>query len=489
MYVHALPNYPAVQRLRPSLTAGARRQVSGAADKLDCGNPAHLQNMTRFAVLGVVRPVSALFGNPLIAKRTASSPTGSNGWFMSITATGGISARWRRATTNLDFGTSGIPLPPLQWSRFVVFFDQSASGNIIRAWTDPGCAGVWREAAFSTATNGAGAFSSDAAINLTIGNLTGSATNATNSELSFIGIWPLTLLPAPEEYQRICEHPFPAESAALLCLYPGENGGTWAPRDRSDYRVAVTATNGQAIGGLPLLWRRAYLPVVGFDASVASAVQTVTLSGGLTPSGGLVLQTTKLLTGGLTPAAALSTLKVSIVNLVGGLTPTGALVRQATKRLAGGLTPAAALVKQTKKLLAGGITPTGALSTLKVIILALGGSLTPAATIVRTTGKALAGGLTPTGAVVRRVTKLLAGVVAPAGALAKRVTKLLAGTLAPIGAVAMTLLAGGARLMKLVAGVAVTPYAAARVRLDAALAAAAKLRARLGGSPDIGPEA
>lgn len=497
MLARSIHPYPATTRLRSSLDPGAWRQVGGATDKLDCGNPSHLQNLTRFALIATLRPAAGnVFGRIIAAKRTNIAPTGSNGWIISVgSATGGVAVRWRRATTNLEYSGAQVGFLPLgEWSRLVVILDQTAS-QIVRAFCDPGITGAWREAAFSTQTAGSGAYSSDAALNCTVLSQITGTTQSFGGDCVHVGLYPY-VGQAPEQLMRLAENPFPYERQALLCLYPGEQGGGFAPRDVSNYRVAITATNGQAVSGPLLCWRRAY-HMLEDDVKATAALTQITLSGGITPTGGLarlvtkplagalspvgdvVRRVTKLLAGGITPAGAVTTLKVAVLNLAGSLAPVGALVRRATKVLAGGLSPVGALARTVTKLLSGALTPSGGVSTIKVAILTLAGGVAPSGGLVRRATKALGGGVAPVGALVRTVTRVLSGTLTPAGSVARRATKVLAGGLAPSGGLLTTIIVGGGVVMRLAAGITIIPlYAAGR-----------RVIARLRGDADIGPEA
>lgn len=490
MLVRVVEQLPSSHRYPASPDGAGWRQAGATTDKLDCGNPSHLQNLTRFVITCVAKPVTGnLFGRVYIAKRSNVSPTGSNGWFLGNgSSTGGLSFRWRRATTNLEYSGAANGAVPLDtWNRFVVIVDQTAS-QIVRAWSDPALMGSWREVVFSTQTAGAGSYNSDAALNLVVGNLTSGANGSLAGDIGHVGLWKYENQPL-ETLLDLCENPFAYEREALLCLFPGERGGTATPRDHSRYNVTVTRTNGQAVSGARRLWMRAYRPLFVDGARVAAGgLTTVTLAGSLSPSGGLIRKTTRALTGGVTPAGTLSTLKVAIVALAGGLVPAGSLIRRTTKLLSAGLTPAGSLLKSITKRLAGGLTPSGALTTLKVIILSLGGALTSSGAIIRRTTKLLMGTTTPAGAVVKRTTRLLTGGLTPAGAVTKRLTRLLGGNLTPTGALVTQLISGGARLMRLVAGVTVEPLYSVGVRLRTALRAGTRTRPRSSGRPDISPE-
>jgi len=84
-----------------------------------------------------------------------------------------------------------------------------------------------------------------------------------------------------------------------------------------------------------------------------------TMTGSLTPTGALVIQTQKVLAGSITPTGTL--IKQAQKILTGGLTLSGALLKQTQKILVGSLTPTGTLIKQTQKVLAGTLTSFGTL--------------------------------------------------------------------------------------------------------------------------------
>lgn len=201
---------------------------------------------------------------------------------------------------------------------------------------------------------------------------------------------------------------------------------------------------------------------------------TKSVSGGLTPSGGIAKRTSRALAGAFTPAGAV--VKRTARALAGGLTPTGTLIKRTARSLGGGITPSGAPTKQTARALGGGITPSATLAAIRTFIRAVGGALTPSGSIssrtisralggaltpngvvnkitaralagaltpsgglnaIRTFIRAVGGSLTPSGAITNRaITRNLAGALTPSGALAKRTARALAGGLTPSGAIA-----------------------------------------------------
>ena len=164
--------------------------------------------------------------------------------------------------------------------------------------------------------------------------------------------------------------------------------------------------------------------IVNDDGGVIGRWMCV-LSGSLTPTGALVIQTQKVLAGSLTPTGTL--IKQAQKILTGGLTLSGALIKQTQKILTGTLTLSGTLVNQTQKILAGALTLSGSL--LKQTEKILTGTLTSSGSLLKQTQKVLAGTLTMSGALLKQTQKVLAGTLTMAGILVNQTQKIMAGTL------------------------------------------------------------
>jgi hypothetical protein len=139
------------------------------------------------------------------------------------------------------------------------------------------------------------------------------------------------------------------------------------------------------------------------------------ISGSLTSAGAIQKQTGKVVSGALTPSGALQ--KQTGKVLSGALASAGAIVKQAGKVLSGALTSAGGLVKQTNKVLAGTLTSSGTLTAFKVALISLSGTLNMSGALAKQVGKNLSGTLSPVGALSKRIAISLAGSLTSAGAL------------------------------------------------------------------------
>jgi len=154
-------------------------------------------------------------------------------------------------------------------------------------------------------------------------------------------------------------------------------------------------------------------PIFRWDNPAGGTVFPCILSGSLTPTGALIIQTQKVLAGSITPTGAL--IKQTQKILTGTLTLSGTLVNQTQKILAGALTIAGTLVKQTEKILTGTLTSSGSL--LKQTQKVLAGTLTLSGALLKQTQKILAGNLTLTGTLIKQTQKVLAGTLTSFGTL------------------------------------------------------------------------
>jgi hypothetical protein len=159
-----------------------------------------------------------------------------------------------------------------------------------------------------------------------------------------------------------------------------------------------------------------------FVGSLAKKTKTA-LAGTLTSSGALTKLTKKGLAGVLTSAGALSSIVVQTITLTGSITPSGILSKLPKKSLTGDVTPTGALTKLTKKGLVGVFTPSGSIA--KKSAAAFSGAVTFVGDLAgeiqegaQTFYKTITGTLTPSGAITKKTEKGLSGAVTFAGGLA-----------------------------------------------------------------------
>lgn len=191
-------------------------------------------------------------------------------------------------------------------------------------------------------------------------------------------------------------------------------------------------------------------------AAVAAKQTQRTLTGSATPTGLVVKHLARVLTGSVTQAGTLATIRTRLLTLAGSITPAAALVRQTSKLAAGSSSPAGAISKQTGKHPSGTISGSGVVTSIRTRLLAVAGAITPSGLLVRQPGKAAGGAASPSGSVTRTLARQLTGTATPAGVLSTARTRLLAlaGAIAPSGGVVK-------RVGSLRAG-AVTPAGALR---------------------------
>lgn len=163
------------------------------SNRVDCGSPAAFDDLTSLTIIVTARLAAIVTGQPFLGKRSGAlfGNTTQPGWgFIVGSATGQIRFTWTRATTNLTY-TSGDNLAPSTnvWYHVAVTVDQGASaGSLIRIYAAPVGALLVEASSYSTATDGAGAYSSDAAQNLLIGNV-GSLDSGLNGDIDRVALY------------------------------------------------------------------------------------------------------------------------------------------------------------------------------------------------------------------------------------------------------------------------------------------------------------
>ena len=229
----------------------------------------------------------------------------------------------------------------------------------------------------------------------------------TEGYIAEVGFWNVALT-APEILQLAAGYsPLFVRPESLVAYYPlirGDSSG-----DEPDLMAGAKMVEQ---GTVPIATHaRVFYPVAPIFRWDNRTVFPCILSGSLTPTGALIIQTQKV--------------------LAGSITPTGALIKQTQKILTGTLTLSGTLVNQTQKVLAGTLTIAGTLviQTQKVLI----GSLTLSGILVNQTQKILAGTLNMSGVLLKQTQKILVGSLTPTGTLIKQTQKVLAGTLTSFG--------------------------------------------------------
>lgn len=136
------------------------------SDRVSCGSPAAFDALTQITWLLWVRPTTFAHGDTVMSKRAsaAGKTLGLNG------TTGNLQFLADRATTDTSYITNDTPLTLDEWNRVAVTFDQALTNpNKVHILVgDLRNAAV--ESSYGTANDGSGAYSSDAAADLILGN-------------------------------------------------------------------------------------------------------------------------------------------------------------------------------------------------------------------------------------------------------------------------------------------------------------------------------
>ncbi len=271
-----------IHRPRPSADAvsfdispdGKAFRSSAAAHRITCGAGAPLDNLTAFTAILVVRATAFMNDRVLLAKQNANAFT--LGWSIrQAGASGALRLNWKRATTNLTYTTSDLVQSTSEFSLLIVTADQAGTAGQLVAVEWARWGRRLKSTAMTVATDGSGAFTSDTATGLVIGN-TSANDNSAFCDYAFVGLWP-TLTRA----QR-------AEVAADLLAHRASSLGFWRPGHRGyaarvldesgnghDGTLTAVTTSG-ARSSIRGLWLRPWMtePI----GRLPSAPQTVALS-------------------------------------------------------------------------------------------------------------------------------------------------------------------------------------------------------------------
>jgi len=138
-------------------------------------------------------------------------------------------------------------------------------------------------------------------------------------------------------------------------------------------------------------------------------------------------------TGSLTPSGGLG--KVILKAVTGSVSPVGGISRDISKILTGSTTATGLATKATTlgTPLGGSITPSAALDMTLLFAAAVGGSITMAGSMVRAISKSVSGAITAAGSISRWTSRTLSGSLTAAGQITRLVSRALVGVLTPQG--------------------------------------------------------
>lgn len=198
----------------------------------DMGSPASTDDLAAFSVIFWAWFTTLTSGRSMGSKGVA----GTNGWNMRLpNGTGDIELRWLRATTNYQYVSNTSPIATGQWWCIMFTAAQAAAGHIYVGDETTALAEV---GGYSTSTQGSGAFASDAAGNLRIGNLS-TLVNAIEARLAHWAIFGAQLSAADGDLWRKRPRSVIAGNTALARYFLGAQGAG----DQTDYSGnGITAT-------------------------------------------------------------------------------------------------------------------------------------------------------------------------------------------------------------------------------------------------------
>lgn len=171
----------------------ARYFGNATTDRVNCGSPAAADDLTALTVIATARLTTLIGGRVLLGKRSGGTfgNTGQPGWAFSYNGTtGSLQATWTRATTNLIYRSTDNLAPNVgTWYHLAMTIDQGATaGSLARLYGAPVGSPLVETSAYSTAQDGGGAYSSDAAQDLLIGNVA-SLTLAPDGDIDRVALY------------------------------------------------------------------------------------------------------------------------------------------------------------------------------------------------------------------------------------------------------------------------------------------------------------
>ena len=212
------------------------------------------------------------------------------------------------------------------------------------------------------------------------------------------------------------------------------DGGSWTQTIVN----AIRCRFGYSGDASPDVYWQAIMLEVAYAPSGTQYPQSV--SGAVSPSGAMTIQTRRPLAGAMAASGVLSHTKSLLIGLTGLISPSGVLshTKALLISLVGSIAPTGGLVNNLiYKLLSGAISPTSVLAGSKVVMVNLTGFVSPVGTIAIQTIRTLTGAISPVGDILKRISRPLAGLISPSGTLSsvKVVLIALAGAISPSGAI------------------------------------------------------
>lgn len=155
----------ALGRLRGQGLSMALLFGGATSDRVDCGSGASLDALATFTALVWVYPTTITATRTIIGKVRGAT---NEGWMVTVRASGGVQFEHARASAYMVYDSSSTPLAVNTWCFLAATEDQGAGtpGHVYAGTLASAAA----EVSYSTATAGSGAWGSDAARSLFIGN-------------------------------------------------------------------------------------------------------------------------------------------------------------------------------------------------------------------------------------------------------------------------------------------------------------------------------
>lgn len=379
----------------------------GASDQVHFGTPAALQNMTKGTTLALVYMSAFPAVDAYIWSRAESGAV-----YNVFRFTGSVLRRRVQASaTALDMQVAYANIPYFglnKWCMVGCTWDLAGplSNNVVYGGDVNNL--MMPVTTYATRNAGAGAITSDAALNFRLFARGGASNGLTGvGHTVFITANHVASISEMQSMGLAMIQQLPMHGFAPTGWWRSVFDGCATVQNLAGNGLTGTIT-GSTVGIAPPLLYKSPSFFTNALGSLVGTIYTVVVGGLITPVGTLSKKTKKIFSGSVTPVGTLTKLTSKLLD--GTITPVGTLVKKVAMILTGSITPVGSLTKVTKKIFSGIITPVGSLTKLTKKIFS--GIITPVGTLAaaRRLLKTLSGTITPTGSLSTLIIPPIVGV-------------------------------------------------------------------------------
>ena len=229
------------------------------SDRVDIGSAAGIDDMNPFTILMWVN-VNTLTNQRCFWTKATNAGTTFGLFRLTLTA-GDVQFSRARATTGTAFTTNNTPLASTgAWKFLAVNFDTTATaGNVCNIYAG-GIGTAATECTYSTATDGSGAITSDAAGNFVIGNNEFNRTTALQGNIAMFAIFKATMSLADIQSWQLRPRVTVGSNTAQAFFRLGNEGNTtqqdYSGNANTGTTTGATQGNGPGLDQGDCLWQR-----------------------------------------------------------------------------------------------------------------------------------------------------------------------------------------------------------------------------------------